>query len=332
MSDTANSTAADQWYCCTIERKALKGLMRRSDRRGLAQLAAYLAILIACGWLADRSLGSWWVVSAFLLYGGVWVFATSIVHETCHGTAFRTRWLNETVLFAAGVMVQQTPSVLRWTHARHHSQTAINGEDVEIILRNPMTWRGLIFRELIDLASIWYYAKTVPLLSLGLLDRDIRRCVPESEMPRAICEARAFLAIYVAIGIWALAAGSWWPIVMFLLPRLAGAPVHGVMLASQHIGLAQDIRDHRATTRTMTLNPLARLIYWNMNYHIEHHMFPLVPFHALPALHQAIKHDCPPPTRGISGALAEIFATVARQRRDPAYVTPKPLPTKPMPA
>ena len=34
-----------------------------------------------------------------------------------------------------------------------------------------------------------------------------------------------------------------------------------------------------------------------MNYHVEHHMFPMVPYHALPALHERIKHDLPAPER-----------------------------------
>ena len=38
------------------------------------------------------------------------------------------------------------------------------------------------------------------------------------------------------------------------------------------------------------MNPnFSRFIYMNMNYHIEHHMFPLVPYYNLPALHQEIK-------------------------------------------
>ena len=28
---------------------------------------------------------------------------------------------------------------------------------------------------------------------------------------------------------------------------------------------------------------------WNMNYHAEHHLSPMVPFHALPALHEVVK-------------------------------------------
>ena len=37
------------------------------------------------------------------------------------------------------------------------------------------------------------------------------------------------------------------------------------------------------------MNPISRFVYWNMNYHVEHHMFPMVPYHALPALHAEIK-------------------------------------------
>jgi fatty acid desaturase len=32
-----------------------------------------------------------------------------------------------------------------------------------------------------------------------------------------------------------------------------------------------------------------------MNYHVEHHMFPMVPYHALAPLHQEIKDDMPTP-------------------------------------
>jgi fatty acid desaturase len=45
----------------------------------------------------------------------------------------------------------------------------------------------------------------------------------------------------------------------------------------QHAGLADNVLDHRLNTRTVYMNPLSRYVYWNMNYHVEHHMFPMVP-------------------------------------------------------
>ena len=44
-----------------------------------------------------------------------------------------------------------------------------------------------------------------------------------------------------------------------------------------HGGLAEDVVDHRLNSRTFYFNPIGRFIYLNMNYHIEHHMFPMVP-------------------------------------------------------
>ena len=39
------------------------------------------------------------------------------------------------------------------------------------------------------------------------------------------------------------------------------------------------------------MNPINRFLYLNMNYHVEHHMFPLVPYHNLPKLHALVLAD-----------------------------------------
>ena len=62
---------------------------------------------------------------------------------------------------------------------------------------------------------------------------------------------------------------------------------------TQHLGLAEDVLDHRLNSRTVYMNPIFRFLYWNMNYHVEHHMFPLIPYHALPKLHEEIKARLP---------------------------------------
>jgi fatty acid desaturase len=103
------------------------------------------------------------------------------------------------------------------------------------------------------------------------------------------------------------------------LPSFYGAWLHLVFNLTQHAGLAEDVLDHRLNTRTVYLNPIFRFIYWNMNYHVEHHMFPMAPYHALPALHQAIKADTPPAYRSLWEAYREIVPTLLRQRRDPSY-------------
>ena len=91
--------------------------------------------------------------------------------------------------------------------------------------------------------------------------------------------------------------------------------------------LAENVLDHRLNCRTVYMNPINRYLYWNMNYHVEHHMFPLVPYHNLPKLHELVKADMPTPYNGLLEAYREIIPAVLRQVRDPGYYVKRKLPT-----
>ena len=58
-----------------------------------------------------------------------------------------------------------------------------------------------------------------------------------------------------------------------------------------------------------------------MNYHIEHHMYPAVPFYQLKALRGQIEHDLPPASRGMRALLRDI-ATIKRQQERAAHLPP----------
>ena len=75
------------------------------------------------------------------------------------------------------------------------------------------------------------------------------------------------------------------------------------------------------------MNPINRYLYWNMNYHVEHHMFPLVPYHNLPRLHELVKSDMPRPYASTFAAWRELLPAVLRQVKDPAYHVKRKLPT-----
>ena len=53
-------------------------------------------------------------------------------------------------------------------------------------------------------------------------------------------------------------------------------------------GGAENVRDTFANSRTTRSNALVRWLAWNMPYHTEHHLYPSVPFHALPRLHALV--------------------------------------------
>ncbi len=90
--------------------------------------------------------------------------------------------------------------------------------------------------------------------------------------------------------------------------------------------MGENVLDHRLNTRTILLGPVNRFIYWNMNYHIEHHMFPMVPYYRLAELHEELKADMPAPYPSLWAAYREIIPAVMRQLKDPTYFVKRELP------
>ena len=88
--------ASAQWYACPVPRKELKELMRRKDGPAIRDTLIWLGGLGSSGALAYHFWGSWLCVPFFALYGVLYGSATdSRWHECGHGTAFKTRWMNE---------------------------------------------------------------------------------------------------------------------------------------------------------------------------------------------------------------------------------------------
>jgi fatty acid desaturase len=63
-----------------------------------------------------------------------------------------------------------------------------------------------------------------------------------------------------------------------------------------------------------------RFLYWNMNFHIEHHMFAAVPFYNLPRLHALMAHDYPIPLPGFLAGMRRLFAIKREQAKNPSYI------------
>jgi fatty acid desaturase len=106
---------------------------------------------------------------------------------------------------------------------------------------------------------------------------------------------------------------------MLLLPPFYGNTILMICTMTQHAGLAENAKDHRMSTRTVILNPLFSFLYSNMEYHIEHHIFPKIPFYNLKKLHKVIKSQMPKPKEGIIDAYKEIVPTIFKQATDKNY-------------
>ncbi|WP_109483388.1 fatty acid desaturase [Paraburkholderia sp. C35] len=324
--DNSKPITMDDWYKCPLDRKVLKELTRRNDRDALVYLGVFLALVAGSGVLAWLSLGTWWCVPAFLLYGTIYAFAEAMEHELRHRTPFRSEWLNESVHWLICFMTWREQIYSRWSHAQHHTYTHLTATmpaDAEIAVKRPPNYLKLA-TDFLRVSHGIHHVGNIVLHSLGIVSRSAKAVVPATEY-RAMCRnSRIVLGLYVAVIVWAVAAHSWLPVVFLLLPRAYGAWLHELLAITQHTGLRENELDHRFSTRTIRLNPLLQLLYWNMNYHVEHHMFPNVPFHALPKLRKAIEADLPPAYDDLFSAWSEILYFLRMQRYDASYmITPR---------
>ncbi len=305
--------ASAEWYHTEVPRKVMKELMQRTDGPAIRDTFLWLALLVGSAAGAIWFWGTWWCVPFFFVYGLIYASSSdSRWHECGHGTAFRTRWMNDAVYQIASFMLMRNPVQWRWSHARHHTDTIIVGRDAEIAVMRPpdLLKAALMFTGLLDLR---YSLPGLFRQAFRGLNVEEESYIPEMERHRAVVAARWHVAIYLATIAVALYTWSFLPLMLVGLPRLYGS-WHMVLTGLlQHIGLADNVTDHRLNSRTVYMNPVSRWIYWNMNYHVEHHMFPMVPYHALPRLHELIKHDLPEPNPSIWHAYREAWPALLRQ-------------------
>jgi fatty acid desaturase len=253
------------------------------------------------------------------LQGALLSFAYAASHEGAHGTAFRTVWLNEAVFYITSFVFFEEPMYRRYTHARHHAATWYPGSDSQMPYRNPMTLRAYL-RETLALAGLLDTVALTFRLARGKLTEEERSVIPVGKLTQLSWGARGFLVGYLAIAAAAVGMQSAFIVVALPVARIAGGWVAQLFINSQHMCMAEAIPDHRYCTRSMHCWLPTRVLYWNMNFHIEHHLYPGIPFHALPAVSRLVAAELPQPSRGVLAANGEILRVIARQARDPAFV------------
>ena len=295
-----------------IDRKMLKTLAKRSDRPGLIYLAQWVASLVFTGSLVWLALGTWWVWPAMVLHGVfLSVPAYALSHETAHGTAFRTRWLNEAVLWVTSLIYFEEPLHRRYTHTNHHTYTWHVGKDSQMPFDTPMDFRGWL-QEVTGLGLARFHVASLFALAFNRPSEMVRFATPQSELPKLVRNARIILVLVVLVtGL--ILAGITWPLWFLILPRLLGAPVMLLFTLIQHVEMQENSPSILDSTRSFRTSWLGRFLYANMNNHIEHHLYPQVPFHALPQLHEAVKGQLPEPDPGFWRTNAEVLSVVLRR-------------------
>jgi fatty acid desaturase len=274
----------DQSFSAAIPKSALRPLTRRSDWRGGLHLIGHLCLIACTAWLAYLARGSGWLFPAMALHGIAMIFLFAPLHECIHRTAFRSRWIDDAVAWACGAILALPPTYFRAFHFAHHRFTQDPTKDPELATPKPTSLPGYLFH----VSGLPYWRAQAGVLIRHALGRVDDGFIAPSQRGAAIAEARAYILLYVGFaGISALTQNSLL-VTFWLVPVLLGQPALRLYLLAEHTG-CPEIPDMLANSRTtLTLWPL-RALAWNMPHHAEHHAYPGLPFHALPAAHRLMR-------------------------------------------
>ena len=318
------------WYRSPLPADTLKELTTKSDLKGLAHALTFLLIYLGTvGVALYFFLTQQWVLMVIAAYvhsifhGFVGMGAA--VHELSHGTAFKTKWLNEFFFRLFAFLTWNSYFHFKESHKRHHQYTGYDVLDMEI-QREPIPYT--IAQVIGWFTFDWVHFKNIMGTNLAhamgntdvdfffwcpLLSKDNIKTKSLIRWARILFIGHGILlALFIYFQLW---------ILIFTVTFgyfFATFLVHGCEI-QQHSGLMRNVPDWRVVAYTASFGPIMSFLYWNMNFHAEHHMYSAVPFYNLPKLHRLLEPDLAKPIKGYWRGLFHVLKLKKQQRQDPEF-------------
>jgi len=261
----------------------LKALNEKSDLYGALQTGSHFGATLITGYAHALAMGTWWVLLTGFVLGVLINFLYAGQHELSHGTAFKSKFLNEFFGRIIGFIMLFPRDFDQIMHFAHHQYTQDWERDGELV-REPYTLKTY----LLWLVGITYWRNRV----FGIVRRArgiiIEPFIKKDEEAKVIFESRLHMMGYLAIVAFSLYFQSWAVLTFWIIPMVLTRPVHQLQNTIEHLGLSHedDILENTRSTRT---NAVMRWLCWQMPYHTAHHTFPTVPFWKLRELNEKLE-------------------------------------------
>ena len=320
------------WYRTPLEKADLAMLTQRSDGKGLLQAGSFLLLyLLGIGSGIFLYTTNQWIPLIFVCYSHSilvnFMGWGAAVHELSHATVFRTKWLNEFFLYLFSLLSWNNPIYFRISHTNHHLYTLHDGLDREVLqvpVKKKLNMWNLLQWFTFDLFQFKHFLSRTILHALGKAEADYFTWNPllDPSDPRRksiVRWARFMLLFHIAIAIAAAITQLWILLYLVTFSFFFASFYTKFCGALQHTGLQANEPDWRLTTHTFEAGPLTSFLYWNINYHIEHHMYASIPFYNLPHLHKRIKPDLPVHPKSLFKGLLLLLKIRKAQKRNPSY-------------
>ncbi|NMO21363.1 fatty acid desaturase [Pyxidicoccus fallax] len=259
--------------------------LEQVDARHVPRLLLFLALYVASAALAVLLAGNsevpvWLARTGLYLVAAASLHGISLfTHEAVHGSLSRRRWLNHLGGVVCALPVLQNFAAYKVLHLRHHRDLGGGKDPDHYANYTGRRWLEMLMHVGRLLAGYPAYITMIPILGWRHGTSSERRWI---ELEVALLVVGAGLAVAFVPGHVLLHA---WVIPMLIINTLVN--IRGM---SQHTFLPESNHPVRGT-RTILSNPVTRFFMCNENYHLEHHLYPRVPWYSLPELHRTLRPE-----------------------------------------
>lgn len=292
----------------------LRELSARSDLKGAARSLGHYGVIVLTGaliWQIASRHSVLWALPLIVAQGYVVAFLFMAVHETAHKTAFRSRGLNLAVGYLSGFIIGLPYEYYCLFHWDHHRYTQDPEKDPELIVGlkpKSDTQLAIAYSGLVQVAGrLWL------MLRHAVTGKVVVPWIPENKRATIVAEARIYAGLYALL----LALSWWWSSALLLwiwiAPLMIGQFFLRPYLYAEHTG-CERTRSAFQNTRTTYTGAIVKWFAWNMPYHVEHHAYPSIPFHALPRLNDIVDGEIVYRGRGYIRTTRETWSWFRCQR------------------
>jgi fatty acid desaturase len=291
----------------------LRELSVRSDLKGAARSLCHYAMVVLVGsliWKVSSRYGVLWALPLIVMQGYFVAFLFMALHETAHKTAFRSRGLNLAVGYLSGFIIGQPYEYYCLFHWDHHRYTQDPEKDPELIVGvkpKTKTQIALAYSGLLQVAG-----RLRLMLGHAVTGKVTVPWIPENKRAIIVTEARVYAALYTLLLALSLWFSSTLLLKVWIAPLVIGQFFLRPYLLAEHTG-CERTRSAFQNTRTTYTAAIVKWIAWNMPYHVEHHAYPSIPFHALPKLNAIVDGEIVYRGRGYIQTTCETWAWFRRQ-------------------
>ncbi|MEZ4702381.1 MAG: fatty acid desaturase [Rhodothermales bacterium] len=264
------------------KRERIRSLLDINPWWNLKILLMYVLWLGVAYWTINTPQLALRIVGYFVMGASIHSLAI-FAHEATHGILFKNRFLNRWVGFFAGLPAFVSVTSYRVVHMEHHNHTGKDRDPDEFTnaVPNPALRRVAFFLWLV-FGGPYYIFIHVPMMAWKLAKPTERRdMIVEYALITLIF---ATVITYLAqIGRMDVFLNGWaYPVLVAMI----FVNVRGV---AEH--MMTEKTDEFTATRTMISNQMVSFFMNNLNYHLEHHLIPNVPWYRLQELHDVLEPD-----------------------------------------